>query len=101
MSLAAILMTAACLAAGCAAPAEAATIAPPGLEPGVGDVVEAGGPRCGQHARYVRGHRSRRDGHWIAGHCVRKLPVEPVDHSCHSPGGTSTGSGCERRRTAK
>jgi hypothetical protein len=24
------------------------------------------------------------------------IPIGPVDHSCHQPGGFSTGSGCER-----
>ena len=33
------------------------------------NVVESAG-RCGPHAHYVRGHRTR-SGHWVRGHCVR------------------------------
>jgi len=34
-------------------------------------VIEVAGPRCGRHAHYVRGHRSRINGRWVRGHCVR------------------------------
>jgi hypothetical protein len=95
MRVAAIAFAAICAAAALGVPSHAATIRPPGLEIGTGAVVEAAA-RCGPHERYVSGHHSRRDGHWIKGHCVRKTRIEPVDHSCHMPGGTSTGSGCER-----
>lgn len=50
-------------------PAEAAT---PSLGVGVTaapEIVEVA-VRCGPHAHYVRGYRTRH-GHWIKGHCVR------------------------------
>jgi hypothetical protein len=42
-----------------------------GLEAGPSpNFVEVRGG-CGHGRHYVRGHHSRRDGHWIKGHCAR------------------------------
>ena len=94
MRLSFIAVAVLCLATG---PSPAATIGPLSIDSGASDLVEVRAPHCGRHAHYAAAHRSRRDGHWISGRCVRNSSVVgPVDHSCHARGGFSTGSGCER-----
>jgi hypothetical protein len=60
------------LAASVSPPAEAASPSL-GLEiTAAPDIVEVA-VRCGRHAHYIRGHRTR-SGHWVRGRCVRYRP---------------------------
>jgi hypothetical protein len=70
MRLASLLLLGFSLAAALPSSPQAATISPPGIESQSSNVIEVD-RRCGEHRHYVRGHRSRRDGHWIRGQCFR------------------------------
>jgi hypothetical protein len=51
----------------------AAPLRAPGVETGSAKFIETATPRCGRHARYVKGYRSK-SGEWIKGYCT------PIGH---------------------